>query len=87
VWAVLRLPLLICFGAFTMNRMIFLSFLVQPLTARLWRARRLLADAISVQLTRQATPFADALTRVTGWAAARSIERTLASRSRPTGSV
>lgn len=74
VWAVLRLPLLICFGAFTMNRMIFLSFLVQPLTARLWRARRLLADAISVQLTRQATPLADSLTRVTGWAAARSIE-------------
>ncbi len=72
-WAVLRLPLLICFGAFTMNRMIFLSLLVHPLTARLWRARRLLADAISVQLTRQATPLATALTHVTGWEAARNL--------------
>ncbi len=73
-WAVLRLPLLICFGAFSMNRMIFMSFLIQPLTARLWRARRLLADAMAVQLTRQVTPLANALTHMTGWEAASSID-------------
>src|SRR5688572_464100 len=49
---VLRQPFVMAYGAFWMARTAFVSFVVGPLIALLWRARRHLADASAVQLTR-----------------------------------
>lgn len=57
----LRLPFVMAYGAFWMARTAFVSFVVRPLIALLWRARRHLADASSVQLTRNPDGLARAL--------------------------
>ena len=49
---VLRLPFLMAHTAFWMARLAFVSFVVGPLLALMWRSRRYLADATAVQLTR-----------------------------------
>ena len=49
---ILRLPFLMASMAFWMARLAFVSFVVGPSLALLWRSRRYLADATAVQLTR-----------------------------------
>jgi Zn-dependent protease with chaperone function len=49
---VLKLPFLAAYTAFSMSRLAFVSFVVGPLLALIWRSRRYLADATAVQLTR-----------------------------------
>ncbi|MGH2708973.1 MAG: hypothetical protein ACRDJK_11850, partial [Actinomycetota bacterium] len=49
---VLRLPFLMAYAAVWMARIAFVSFVVGPLLAQVWRARRYLAFATAVQLTR-----------------------------------
>ncbi len=58
---VLRLPFLMAYTAIWMARIAFVSFVVGPLLALVWRARRYLADATAVQLTRNPDGLARAL--------------------------
>ncbi len=60
---VLRLPFLMAHTAFWMARIAFVSFVIGPLLALQWRARRYLADARAVQLTRNPDGLARALGR------------------------
>jgi Zn-dependent protease with chaperone function len=59
--SIITLPFLMAGGAFMMNRMIFGMVLVNPMLRRRWRARRYLADATAVELTRNPTALATAL--------------------------
>lgn len=59
--AVLQLPFLMAGMAFTMTRMLFGFVLVHPVLRRAWRARKQLADATAVQLTRDPGALARAL--------------------------
>jgi Zn-dependent protease with chaperone function len=59
--SVITLPFLMAGGAFMMNRLIFGLLLVNPLLRRRWRARRYLADASAVELTRNPSALASAL--------------------------
>ena len=57
----LRFPLMIAHLAIWMCRLAFMSFVVAPLLALLWRSRRHLADSTAVQLTRNPDGLARAL--------------------------
>jgi len=57
----LRFPLMIAQLAIWMSRLAFMSFVVAPLLALLWRSRRHLADSTAVQLTRNPDGLARAL--------------------------
>jgi hypothetical protein len=58
---VIRLPFLMAYTAIWMARIAFISFVVGPLLALVWRSRRYLADATAVQLTRNPDGLARAL--------------------------
>lgn len=58
---VIRLPFLMAYTAIWMARIAFMSFVVGPLLALVWRSRRYLADATAVQLTRNPDGLARAL--------------------------
>jgi Zn-dependent protease with chaperone function len=58
---VIRLPFLMAYTAIWMARIAFMSFVVGPLLALVWRSRRYLADATAVQLTRNPEGLARAL--------------------------
>lgn len=60
--SVVTLPFLMAGLAFTMTRMIFGWLVVNPFLRRAWRARKHLADATAVQLTREPGALARALT-------------------------
>ncbi|HEX8003545.1 MAG TPA: M48 family metalloprotease [Mycobacteriales bacterium] len=60
--AMLTLPFLTAGLAFSMTRMVFGWFVVNPFLRRAWRARKHLADATAVQLTRDPGALASALT-------------------------
>lgn len=62
--SILTLPFLMASGAFAMNRLLFGPFLVSPFLKRRWWARRYRADASAVQLTRNPTALAGALTKL-----------------------
>ena len=64
VKAVLTLPFLVAGGAFLLTTMIFGWLVVNPFLRRAWRARRHLADAAAVQLTRNPDGLARALTKL-----------------------
>jgi Zn-dependent protease with chaperone function len=75
---VLRAPLLMAHFAIWMCRLAFVSFVVAPLLALVWRTRRYRADATAVQLTRNPDALARALASLSakggmvpgaGWAA------------------
>ncbi len=75
---VLRAPLLMAHFAIWMCRLAFVSFVVAPLLALVWRTRRYLADATAIQLTRNPDALARALASLSakgamvpgaGWAA------------------
>lgn len=75
---ILRAPLMMAHFAIWMCRLAFMSFVVAPLLALLWRRRRYLADATAVQLTRNPDAVARALASLSakggaipgaGWAA------------------
>jgi len=59
--AMLLLPFLAAGMAFSMTRMLFGFVLVNPVLRRAWRARKQLADATAVQLTRDPGALARAL--------------------------
>lgn len=59
--AMLRLPFLMAGLAFALTRMLFGFVLVHPVLRRAWRARKQLADATAVQLTRDPQALARAL--------------------------
>jgi Zn-dependent protease with chaperone function len=61
---VMQLPFVIGQAAFWMNQKVFLWLVASPLIAFLWRARRYLADATAVQLTRYPDGLANALIRL-----------------------
>ncbi len=61
---VIRLPFFMGKSAFDLVRMILVTFFVAPLLALLWRARRYLADATAVQLTRYPDGLARAIARL-----------------------
>jgi Zn-dependent protease with chaperone function len=63
-WAIVTLPVLMAGGAFMMNDLVFTMLLVNPLLRRAWRARRYLADATAVQLTRNPQGLARALSKL-----------------------
>jgi Zn-dependent protease with chaperone function len=74
----LRFPLMMAQFAIWMSRLAFVSFIVAPLLALVWRSRRYLADATAVQLTRNPDAIARALASLSanggvipsaGWAA------------------
>jgi hypothetical protein len=74
----LRFPLMMAQFAIWMSRLAFMSFIVAPLLALVWRSRRYLADATAVQLTRNPDGVARALASLSakgggvpaaGWAA------------------
>lgn len=62
--SVILVPFVMAHGAFTLNRLIFQPFLVNPFLKRRWQARRYLADASAVELTRNPTALAGALTKL-----------------------
>ena len=75
---VLRAPLMMAHFAIWMCRLAFVSFVLAPLLALVWRTRRYLADATAVQLTRNPDALARALASLSvkggvvpgaGWAA------------------
>ena len=75
---IVRAPLMMAHFAIWMCRLAFMSFVVSPLLALLWRRRRYLADATAVQLTRNPDAVARALASLSarggeipgaGWAA------------------
>ena len=75
---VLRAPLMMAHFAIWMCRLAFVSFVLAPLLALVWRTRRYLADATAVQLTRNPDALARALASLwakggvvpgAGWAA------------------
>jgi Zn-dependent protease with chaperone function len=74
----LRFPLLMAHFAIWLCRLAFMSLVVGPLLALLWRSRRYLADSTAVQLTRNPDGVAQALASLSakggmvpgaGWAA------------------
>ena len=74
----LSFPLMMAQFAIWMSRLAFVSFIVAPLLALVWRSRRYLADATAVQLTRNPDGLARALASLSakggvipgaGWAA------------------
>lgn len=58
---VITMPVLMASAAFGMNDLMFMSFLVNPLMKRAWLARRYLADATAVELTRNPQGLAGGL--------------------------
>ncbi len=58
---VIKLPFLMAYTAIWMSRIAFMSFVVAPLLALVWRSRRYLADATAVQLTRNPDGLAKGL--------------------------
>jgi Zn-dependent protease with chaperone function len=64
--AVLLLPFVAAGAAFMVTSMIFGFLVVNPFLRRGWRARRHLADAAAVELTRNPTGLASALARLAG---------------------
>ncbi len=60
----LKLPFIMASGAFWMNEKIFVWLIVGPLIAATWRARKYLADATAVQLTRYPDGLARGLARL-----------------------
>jgi Zn-dependent protease with chaperone function len=58
---VIKLPFLMAYTAIWMCRIAFMSFVVSPLLALVWRSRRYLADATAVQLTRNPDGLAKGL--------------------------
>ena len=75
---IVRAPLMMAHFAIWMCRLAFMSFVVSPLLALLWRRRRYLADATAVQLTRNPDAVARAVASLSarggeipgaGWAA------------------
>ena len=65
--SILTLPFLMASGAFMMTRMIFTWLLVNPFLKRGWRARKELADASAVELTRNPSALSRALATLTGY--------------------
>lgn len=65
--SILTLPFLMASGAFLMTRMIFTWLLINPFLKRGWRARKELADASAVELTRNPTALSRALAALTGY--------------------
>jgi Zn-dependent protease with chaperone function len=57
----IKLPFLMAYAAIWMSRIAFMSFVVAPLLALVWRSRRYLADATAVQLTRNPDGLAKGL--------------------------
>jgi Zn-dependent protease with chaperone function len=57
----IKLPFLMAYAAIWMARIAFMSFVVAPLLALVWRSRRYLADATAVQLTRNPDGLAKGL--------------------------
>jgi hypothetical protein len=91
---VLRAPLMMAHFAIWMCRLAFVSFVVAPLLALVWRTRRYLADATAVQLTRNPDALARALASLSakggmvpgaGWAAPLFIIGPRSGRSGPFG--
>jgi hypothetical protein len=91
---VLRAPLLMAHFAIWMCRLAFVSFVVAPLLALVWRTRRYLADATAVQLTRNPDGLARALASLSakggivpgaGWAAPLFIIGPRSGRTGPVG--
>ena len=91
---VLRFPLLLAHFAIWLCRLAFMSFLVGPLLALLWRSRRYLADSAAVQLTRNPDAVARALASLSakggmvpgaGWAAPLFVIGPRSGRLGPTG--
>ena len=62
--SIVTLPFLVAGGAFTVTSMIFGLLVVNPFLRRAWRARRHLADAAAVQLTRNPDGLARALAKL-----------------------
>jgi Zn-dependent protease with chaperone function len=58
---VIKLPFLMAYTAIWMARIAFMSFVVAPLLALVWRSRRYLADSTAVQLTRNPDGLAKGL--------------------------
>ena len=58
---VIKLPFLMAYTAIWMCRIAFMSFVVAPLLALVWRSRRYLADVTAVQLTRNPDGLAKGL--------------------------
>jgi len=56
-----RFPFMLAHSAISMCRLAFVSFIVAPLLALVWRSRRYLADSTAVQLTRNPDGLARAL--------------------------
>jgi Zn-dependent protease with chaperone function len=69
VVSVLSLPVMMASGAFSMARLIFNMLLVNPLIRRRWRARKHLADASAVELTRNPDALSRALRELVAHAA------------------
>jgi Zn-dependent protease with chaperone function len=91
---VVRAPLLMAHFAIWMCRLAFVSFVVAPLLALVWRTRRYLADATAVQLTRNPDGLARALASLSakggivpdaGWAVPLFIVGPRSGRSGPVG--
>jgi Zn-dependent protease with chaperone function len=91
---VLRFPLLMAHFAIWLCRLAFMSLVVGPLLALLWRSRRYLADSTAVQLTRNPDAVAQALASLSakgglvpgaGWAAPLFIIGPRSGRSGPLG--
>jgi Zn-dependent protease with chaperone function len=57
----IKMPFLMAYAAIWMARIAFMSFVVAPLMALVWRSRRYLADATAVQLTRNPDGLAKGL--------------------------
>jgi Zn-dependent protease with chaperone function len=62
----IKLPFLMAYTAIWMARIAFMSFVVAPLLALVWRSRRYLADATAVQLTRNPDGLAKGLASLSG---------------------
>ncbi len=91
---VLRAPLMMAHFAIWMSRLAFVSFVVAPLLALVWRTRRYLADATALQLTRHPDALARALAALSakggmvpgaGWATPLFIIGPRSGRSGPLG--
>ena len=90
----LRFPFLLAHTAMWLCRLAFMSFVVGPLLALVWRSRRSLADSSAVQLTRNPNGVARALAALSakggmipaaGWAAPLFIIGPRSGRGVPTG--
>jgi hypothetical protein len=64
VLRIVLLPVALAGGAYSLTRHFFMSLLVEPVLRRGWRARKRLADATAVELTRNPEALARAYTKL-----------------------